>query len=209
MAHGKDGVLPSTIPVYRTMHQRGYSIQTSGILLWLPNLRAKDVFPFIEESLLRLEGKSREKNSASHADEDQGNESHDQGSHDGWSTWAPWNQCSRTCDGGISISIRKCKGRCTDGEPIRRKICNMQPCPEPQDFRVFQCATFNSKPYKARMYEWLPYHDPEEPCALTCQAKGFNFLAKLAQKVQDGTRCREGALDMCVDGQCQVNRNVY
>ncbi|GFQ75952.1 ADAMTS-like protein 1 [Trichonephila clavata] len=200
-----------------------------SILLWLPNLRAKDVFPFIEESLLRLEGRSKEKSEVapasrkslntkrvtfvtkesfdnsheSSAEEKRSNESQDQGLHDAWSSWSPWMACSRSCDGGISISLRKCRGRCPSGEPIRRQICNMQPCPEPHDFRATQCSAYNNRPYRDRKYVWLPFHDPEDPCALTCQAKGFNFVAKLSQKVLDGTRCREGALDMCVDGQCQ------
>lgn len=29
-------------------------------------------------------------------------------------------------------------------------------------------------------------------------------MAKLAPKVKDGTRCRPGSLDMCVDGKCLV-----
>ncbi|CAL1289206.1 unnamed protein product [Larinioides sclopetarius] len=173
------------------------------IILWLPNIRAKDVFPFIEESLLRLEGKSREKNSVTNSDDKQGNESRDQRNNDGWTSWSPWKPCSRSCDGGISLSFRKCRGRCPDGEPIRRQICNMQPCPESHDFRATQCTAYNNRPYRDRKYEWLPFYDPEDPCALICQAKGFNFVAKLAQKVMDGTRCREGALDMCVEGQCQ------
>ncbi|GFX18014.1 ADAMTS-like protein 3 [Trichonephila clavipes] len=199
------------------------------ILLWLPNIRAKDVFPFIEESLLRLEGRSKEKSEVtpvnrktlntkrvtfvtkesfdhshgSSAEDKRNNESQDQGLHDAWSSWSPWMACSRSCDGGISISLRKCRGRCPSGEPIRRQICNMQPCPEPHDFRATQCSAYNNRPYRDRKYVWLPFHDPEDPCALTCQAKGFNFVAKLSQKVLDGTRCREGALDMCVDGQCQ------
>lgn len=48
------------------------------------------------------------------------------GKGDGWTEWGPWMTCSRSCDGGIAISLRKCRGRCPVGEPIRRQICNMQ-----------------------------------------------------------------------------------
>lgn len=86
----------------------------------------------------------------------------------------------------------------------RYKICNMQPCPVSTDFRAKQCSIFNNKPYRDRFYEWLPFIDPAEPCSLTCQAKGLNFVAKLAASVKDGTRCRPGTLEMCVAGKCLV-----
>ncbi|GFR33204.1 ADAMTS-like protein 3 [Trichonephila clavata] len=73
-------------------------------------------------------------------------------------------------------------------------------CPDPQDFRAAQCAVYNPIPYRGRLYEWLPYQDPEDPCSLTCHAKSYSFVAKLASSVKDGTRCREGSLDMCVQG---------
>lgn len=79
-----------------------------------------------------------------------------------------------------------------------------KPCPESTDFRAAQCSAYNTRPYRGRFYKWLPFNDPEDPCVLACQAEGFGFVAKHSKKVHDGTRCREGALDMCVDGHCQV-----
>ncbi|GBO21354.1 ADAMTS-like protein 3, partial [Araneus ventricosus] len=75
-------------------------------------------------------------------------------------------------------------------------------CPDSQDFRAAQCSAYNPVPYRGRLYEWLPYQDPEDPCSLTCHAKSYSFVAKLAPNVKDGTRCREGSLDMCVQGKC-------
>ncbi|XP_064474423.1 protein madd-4-like isoform X2 [Ornithodoros turicata] len=122
---------------------------------------------------------------------------------DGWSRWSLWSTCSRTCDGGVSMQLRQCLRRSgCQGEPARYRICNMQPCPEVSDFRAAQCAAYNSVPYRGRLYEWTPFHDPSDPCSLTCQAKEFRFMAKLAPRTQDGTRCRDGALDMCVQGRC-------
>lgn len=72
------------------------------------------------------------------------------------------------------------------------------------DFRATQCSIYNNKPYRGRLYEWLPYRDPLDPCALTCKAREINFVAKLAPRVEDGTRCRDGSLDMCVNGKCLV-----
>ncbi|XP_022237944.1 ADAMTS-like protein 3, partial [Limulus polyphemus] len=121
----------------------------------------------------------------------------------GWSEWGDWSVCSRTCDGGVTSQLRRCvrKSGCK-GEAVRFRICNMQPCFEHNDFRLTQCSAFNNVPYRGRLYEWLPFYDPEDVCALTCQAKDFKFVAKLASAVKDGTRCREGSLDMCVDKKC-------
>ncbi|XP_022257706.1 uncharacterized protein LOC106472631 isoform X3 [Limulus polyphemus] len=121
----------------------------------------------------------------------------------GWSEWSDWSMCSRSCDGGVTYQLRRCidKSECK-GDPVRYHICNMEGCPEQKDFRGTQCTAFNDVPYRGQLYEWLPFYDSEDTCALTCQAKENEFVAKLAQKVKDGTRCRQGSLDMCVDGKC-------
>lgn len=70
-------------------------------------------------------------------------------------------------------------------------------------------------PYEGSLYEWFPHHDDSEPCALTCKGRPVSsdenligepilVIARLADKVEDGTRCREGSLDMCIGGKCQV-----
>lgn len=123
-------------------------------------------------------------------------------SDDGWSPWGPWSACSRTCDGGVTLQSRRCSRFGCVGESTRSRICNMQPCPEHVDFRATQCSEFDQVPYRGRLYEWTPVHDASDPCSLTCQAREFKFMAKLAPRAQDGTRCRQGALDMCVQGKC-------
>lgn len=42
-----------------------------------------------------------------------------------WSDWTDWSECSRTCDGGASYQLRKCRGndQC-HGDSIRYKTCN-------------------------------------------------------------------------------------
>ncbi|KAM7285627.1 PDZ domain-containing protein 8 [Ixodes scapularis] len=125
-------------------------------------------------------------------------------SDDGWSPWGPWSACSRTCDGGVTLQSRRCSRFGCVGESTRSRICNMQPCPEHVDFRATQCSEFDQVPYRGRLYEWTPVHDASDPCSLTCQAREFKFMAKLAPRAQDGTRCRQGALDMCVQGKCLV-----
>lgn len=129
--------------------------------------------------------------------------------NEGWSPWSPWGPCSRTCDGGVSVQLRRCTAQsgCL-GDTSRYRICNMQPCPEPVDFRASQCAEFDAVPYRGRLYQWTPVQDPSDPCSLTCQAREFKFMAKLAPRARDGTRCRQGALDMCVEGTCLVRNRL-
>lgn len=93
-------------------------------------------------------------------------------------------------------------------------FCLFQPCPESREFREDQCTAYDSIPYDGTLFHWAPHNDDDDPCALTCRGQPSNFeregdtvmvVAKLADKVQDGTRCRLGSLDMCIDGKCQVN----
>ncbi|XP_065207649.1 protein madd-4 isoform X2 [Planococcus citri] len=118
-----------------------------------------------------------------------------------WTDWSDWSECSRSCDGGISHQRRACRVSHCEGNAFRYKICNMQPCPDNIDFREKQCSNFNEIPYKGDQMTWKAYYHPQEPCALHC-VNQFNDVELLAVKVHDGTRCRPGSLDMCIDGKC-------
>lgn len=90
------------------------------------------------------------------------------------------------------------------------------------DFREEQCSAYNAVPYHDTYLRWSAHHDSHEPCALTCRGSPVKewqpgpedsgedaedealIVVQLASKVQDGTRCRPGSLDMCIDGKCQV-----
>lgn len=84
--------------------------------------------------------------------------------------------------------------------------CFFQDCPvDSGDFRAQQCSAHNDIKYQGATYEWIPGpYDPLAPCALQCQAKDRSLTVELAPKVLDGTRCREDAFDMCINGICQV-----
>nr|KAG5689494.1 hypothetical protein BaRGS_000600 [Batillaria attramentaria] len=77
------------------------------------------------------------------------------------------------------------------------------------DFRSEQCAAYNNATYGGKLYDWLPYTDRKNPCALYCIAKGTRTVVRLAPKVLDGTRCRYSAFDMCISGKCWAcNRQI-
>ncbi|XP_053449589.1 ADAMTS-like protein 3 isoform X3 [Nycticebus coucang] len=124
-----------------------------------------------------------------------------------WDAWGAWSDCSRTCGGGASYSLRRClTGRNCEGQNIRYKTCSNHDCPpDAEDFRAQQCSAYNDVQYQGHYYEWLPrYDDPAAPCALKCQARGQNLVVELAPKVLDGTRCNADSLDMCISGACQA-----
>jgi hypothetical protein len=105
--------------------------------------------------------------------------------------WGPWDTqaqpCSRTCGGGVSVEARQCldgEGSCTG--PIKRySSCNAQTCPRTSmDFRLEQCAKFNSVPFERRLHEWIPYLKAPRKCELNCMPKGERFYYRHAKKVR-------------------------
>ncbi|KAK6493207.1 ADAMTS-like protein 1 [Huso huso] len=124
-----------------------------------------------------------------------------------WDAWGPWSDCSRTCGGGASYSLRRClSSKNCEGRNIRYRTCSNVDCPPALgDFRAQQCSAHIDVRYQGQYYEWLPlYNDPENPCALKCKAKGTSLVVELAPKVLDGTRCYTESLDMCISGTCQI-----
>ncbi|KAK3089633.1 hypothetical protein FSP39_005227 [Pinctada imbricata] len=128
-----------------------------------------------------------------------------------WGVWSQWSTCTRTCGGGVESGYRRCDGpkprhggKYCVGLRIRYRSCNIKTCPDNDlDFRELQCADFNTKPFRGKLYNWRPFtgaHD--KPCALNCIADGFNFYTERARKVIDGTRCYPDKMDMCIDGKC-------
>ncbi|XP_075714192.1 ADAMTS-like protein 3 [Rhinoderma darwinii] len=125
----------------------------------------------------------------------------------GWDAWGSWSDCSRTCGGGASYSLRRClNGRSCEGRNIRYRTCSNNECPsDVGDFRAQQCSAHNDVKYQGQYYEWQPvYNDATAPCALKCQAVGKTLIVELAPKVLDGTRCNTESPDMCISGICQA-----
>ncbi|KAM8897838.1 ADAMTS-like protein 1 isoform 1-T1 [Spinachia spinachia] len=124
-----------------------------------------------------------------------------------WDAWGSWSECSRTCGGGASYSLRRClSSKTCEGQNIKYRTCSNVDCPpDAGDFRAQQCSAHADVRYLGQYHEWLPvYNDPDNPCALKCKAKGSGLLVELAPKVLDGTRCYTESLDMCISGVCQI-----
>uniref|UniRef100_A0A4X1SG28 Uncharacterized protein n=1 Tax=Sus scrofa TaxID=9823 RepID=A0A4X1SG28_PIG len=79
------------------------------------------------------------------------------------------------------------------------------PCPPEQpDPRALQCAAFDSQEFMGQLYQWEPFTEVQgsQRCELNCRPRGFRFYVRHTEKVQDGTLCQPGALDICVAGRC-------
>ncbi|XP_018615179.1 ADAMTS-like protein 1 isoform X1 [Scleropages formosus] len=124
-----------------------------------------------------------------------------------WDAWGPWSECSRTCGGGASYSLRRClSSRTCEGQNIKYRTCSNVDCPPGAgDFRAQQCSAHADVRHQGRYHDWIPVdNDPENPCALKCRAQGSDLVVELAPKVLDGTRCYTESLDMCINGACQI-----
>ncbi|XP_073466939.1 ADAMTS-like protein 4 isoform X2 [Aquarana catesbeiana] len=92
-----------------------------------------------------------------------------------------------------------------EGEKKQYKSCNQEPCPASQpDARTLQCSTFNNQEFMGRLYQWEAFTEVHgnQRCALNCRPIGYRFYVRHTEKVQDGSPCEPGSLDVCVDGQC-------
>lgn len=66
------------------------------------------------------------------------------------------------------------------------------------------CTLFKS--FLLNIYRGRPAHladDVEESDTLGLDDEPI-VIVQLSSRVQDGTRCRTGSLDMCIQGKCQV-----
>nr|XP_034172736.1 thrombospondin type-1 domain-containing protein 4-like isoform X1 [Osmia lignaria]XP_034172738.1 thrombospondin type-1 domain-containing protein 4-like isoform X1 [Osmia lignaria]XP_034172739.1 thrombospondin type-1 domain-containing protein 4-like isoform X1 [Osmia lignaria]XP_034172740.1 thrombospondin type-1 domain-containing protein 4-like isoform X1 [Osmia lignaria] len=155
-----------------------------------------------------------------------------------WGPWSSWSECSRTCGTGIQSQSRECvpyqrllrkrsiitENGTSNSRPIcigtykRYHTCNMQKCPNfSEDLRAEQCAKYNGRNYKGESYDWVPFLDAPNSCALNCRAVGERFYATLEPAVMDGTPCDAPNLRgyntgismerterwLCVAGQCK------
>ncbi|XP_008825308.2 ADAMTS-like protein 4 isoform X1 [Nannospalax galili] len=91
------------------------------------------------------------------------------------------------------------------GESEQLRACSQAPCPPEQpDPRALQCAAFDSQEFMGQLYQWEPFTEVQgsQRCELNCRPRGFRFYVRHTEKVQDGTLCQPGFLDICVAGRC-------
>lgn len=55
--------------------------------------------------------------------------------HGGWTSWANWTECSKTCAGGVQTRTRTCEsplqnGKSCQGVEKEERVCNMEVCPQ-------------------------------------------------------------------------------
>lgn len=126
-----------------------------------------------------------------------------------WSRWGKWTKCTRSCGGGITQRERICnKHRNTtekcQGTSVEYSMCNIQDCPDgTPDFRMQQCAEYNKKLYKGKLYKWAGFAHRAGECELKCMPKNEFFYVTFKDKVIDGTPCNDYSLDVCINGTCQ------
>ncbi|XP_075834253.1 ADAMTS-like protein 4 isoform X1 [Microtus pennsylvanicus] len=91
------------------------------------------------------------------------------------------------------------------GESEQLRACSQELCPPEQpDPRALQCAAFDSQEFMGQLYQWEPFTEVQgsQRCELNCRPRGFRFYVRHTEKVQDGTLCQPGSLDICVAGRC-------
>ncbi|XP_034024964.1 A disintegrin and metalloproteinase with thrombospondin motifs 8-like isoform X2 [Thalassophryne amazonica] len=133
-----------------------------------------------------------------------------------WSSWGPWQQCSRTCGGGVEFSYRECTnpvpengGKYCEGQRVQYQSCNTQPCDNNgKSFREEQCEKYNNPNFldhNGSVKQWIPKYtgvSPRDRCKLFCRARGSSEYKVFQSKVIDGTTCGPDTTSVCVQGQC-------
>ncbi|XP_063874225.1 A disintegrin and metalloproteinase with thrombospondin motifs 7-like isoform X1 [Scylla paramamosain] len=131
--------------------------------------------------------------------------------HGNWGSWSSWSSCTRTCGAGVAVAVRHCDnpspaygGRYCTGDRKRYRICNTQECPENGiSFRAVQCSQHGEQPYKGENRTWLPVLYQSSPCQLDCKPDNEFYSVKLLDSVVDGTPCKPGTKNMCINGRCK------
>lgn len=128
-----------------------------------------------------------------------------------------YNQCTRTCGGGVQSSSRECNspspsngGKYCIGTRIKYRSCNTQDCPlDTLDFREEQCADMNNNNFDIQGLspdvKWVPKYgqSPHDECKLYCRVVKSNNYFLLSDKVKDGTACSHDSFNKCVNGICR------
>ena len=101
------------------------------------------------------------------------------------------------------------ESRGCDGSSQAWRSCVLSPCPESTlSLRDQQCAAFNSQQGEEEEEGqlWVGTELLESPCSLDCRALAQpEVVRRFNNKVQDGTRCGQTGLNVCLEGLCEVS----
>ncbi|XP_022530107.2 A disintegrin and metalloproteinase with thrombospondin motifs 8 [Astyanax mexicanus] len=135
----------------------------------------------------------------------------------GWGEWGAWQQCSRSCGGGVMFSYRECDqptpqngGSYCRGQRVQYQSCNTQTCESShgKSFREEQCEKHNNPNHfdiYGNVKQWIPKYagvSPRDRCKLFCRARSSSEFRVFEAKVIDGTTCGPDTTSVCVQGQC-------
>ena len=85
------------------------------------------------------------------------------------------------------------------------RACALHLCPPPfTSWRDEQCGAHNHTLVDGVTHTWVSTIMRESPCSLDCRALDTPSLVhRFSEVVEDGTVCGEGALKLCLAGDCE------
>nr|XP_047134428.1 uncharacterized protein LOC100208687 isoform X2 [Hydra vulgaris] len=129
-----------------------------------------------------------------------------------WGQWSEFQECSRSCGGGVAYRERKCltpisrtNGNYCVGDTRMYAICNKEPCANAINYRKIQCENKGLTFAGDQKYAWT-YHSnlPESSCNLKC-ASLDGLVSQDFGHVLDGTECAlSNVLGRCIHGKCNA-----
>ncbi|XP_066156284.1 A disintegrin and metalloproteinase with thrombospondin motifs 3-like [Euwallacea fornicatus] len=136
--------------------------------------------------------------------------------HGGWSPWALWGPCSRTCGIGVQYRYRSCDnpkpsygGKNCQGPSEEFQLCNKTLCKDQfVDLRAQQCRmlpTILNFTGAGVGDTWLPYENLEDDkkCKFSCVSEERKEVLVMNEYLPDGTPCAYDNEDkICIKGSC-------
>ncbi|CAC5409484.1 unnamed protein product [Mytilus coruscus] len=112
-----------------------------------------------------------------------------------WYNWGGWNECSKSCNGGLSNRRRMCYGGNCIGNDIQYRLCNTQKCPSDDIMPEYEtCQSYSGST------EWIPRQKYQ--CSVSCVGKTKLIPDMISINLADGTKCSKHSSHYCINGKC-------